>query len=272
MYENFGVWDNGDRVDLASLFFPLTINEPLELNYERLAVTRLSITVPDHTRLAIKAWVEDELLFERQLTGEQFECRQQYLVLHASNWGLNSIFILPIVYRTSVEHLLSRAQDGALIIENHELSGGAVAVVPIGLKAQYWYRFESSPATRSPADIAKLPRGVRQHPLRVQVLRPPADAPDWSGYDQAKKCLTRASQTRDDPMFSDRSSLGGRSTQAFLLQTREDVLVPHGIVQGNNWHPATHDLRIEKQHREAPELADRYVLCLLRKGYRWDDE
>lgn len=270
-FENIGRWDNGDPIAMAHLLFPVQLSEPGMLNYERFAVTSVSIAFRDETTLDIEAWVRDELLFERQLAGEEFECLQGQLALHTSSWGLNSVMFLPVVYRTSVEHLLSRAEDGALIVENHELSGGAVAVVPIGAKARYWFRFEPSPAARAPADVARLPRGVRAQSTPAQVLRPPDDAPDWSGHGRAKECLKQASDDSETPVLADASLLKGRSTQAFVLQNIDGVLVPNGIVRGRDWLPATHELRVEKQHREPPELTDRYVLCLLAKGYRWDD-
>ena len=272
-FENFGIRDDGDRVVMAELLFPVKASEPLMLNYERLAVTRLSIAFPDESSLDIQGWVEDELLYEQRLTREEFECRERHLVLRDSKWGIDGIApFLPILYRSSVERLLSRAEDGSLIIENHEFSGGALTVVPIALKARYWFKFDSSPATRTPAEIEKLPGGTRLQFPRLQVLRPPDGAPDWSGYRQATDCLARVGQSGDKPMLADSSLLGGRRTQAFLLQGSDGQLLPSGIVREHDWLPATHDLRIEKQHREALEIADRYVECLLGRGYRWDTD
>jgi hypothetical protein len=270
-FENFGVSTNGDRVVMTMMFFPLRPTEQLLLNYERLAVTKLSITITDESSLVIQGWVEDELLFEGRLTSDEFECREQALVLRTSNWGIDTTLFVPIVHRTSAEYLLSRAEDGALIIETHEISSGVLAVVPIALKAQQWLRFEPSPASRAPADRAKLPRGVRQSSTPIQVLRPPDGTPNWSGYERAILCLAKVRKDKGAPLPTDSSLLGGRSTQAFLLQGIDGGLAPQGVVRGNDWFPATHDLRVEKQHREAPELADRYVLCLLEKGYRWED-
>ena len=44
--------------------------------------------------------------------------------------------------------------------------------------------------------------------------------------------------------------------------------MPSGKVDGNNWWPSTHELRIEKLNWQLPAIADNYVLCLLDKGYR----
>jgi len=272
-FENFGVWDDGDQVVLADLFFPLKISEPRLYHYERLAVTRLTLAVGVQSALAIQAWVGDDLLFERQIARDEFDCVDGQLVLHNSDWQFGGVPpFLPVLARSSVERRLFRSADGALIMENHEFSAGALAVVPIAFKASYWFRFERSPEILPDSAVVMLPGGVRQQPVSIQVLLPPVDAPDWSGYDQAVACLAtaRSAGRQSAPVASD--LLQGRSTQAFLLQAGDGTLVPHGIVNGNDWHPATHDLRIEKQHRENPATSDRYVICLLNRGYRWDDE
>jgi hypothetical protein len=41
--------------------------------------------------------------------------------------------------------------------------------------------------------------------------------------------------------------------------------------EGGSYIPATHGLQIEKPHWQPSSAADRYVICLLRKGYRWED-
>lgn len=271
-FENLGVSSKDDRVAMAMLFFPLKPSEKLLLMYERFAVTKVAITFSDESTLSIRGLVEDELLFERQLTGEAFECRDQHLVLRTSNWGIDSTLFVPVVHRTSAEHLLSRAEDGSLIIENHQNSGGLAVVVPVAARLQQWFRFQPSPATRSPAESARLPRGVRESPPPMQALRPPDGTPDWSGYERAKRCLASARQNIDGPLPADPALLDGRSSQAFLLQGLDGGMSPEGEVSGNDWYPVTHDLRVEKQHREAPELADRYVLCLLAQGYRFSED
>lgn len=270
-YENFGTWDDGDPVAMATIFFPLRAAEPLLLNYERLAVTRLSITLAQDSAVDVRAWVGDDLLLERRLDPAEVECRGQQLALHDSSWQVAGVApFLPVLGRSSVERLMGRTSDGSLVIENHEFSAGAVVVVPMAVKARYWFRFAPSVASPATVGAPELPRGVRREPPPVQVLVPPTGSPDWSGYGQATECLARAAEGWTGTDDRHLALLEGRSTQSFILQNLQGSLAPHGIVRGNDWLPASHDLRVEKQHRESPQLADRYVLCLLGKGYRWE--
>lgn len=104
-------------------------------------------------------------------------------------------------------------------------------------------------------------------------LLPPEGAPAWSGYSQAEACLEQASTSEDTPDGQALASLGGRSTQAFIMQDgKGGALLPNGSVIGNDWIPATHGLRVEKQHWELLSVADRYVICLIHTGYRWENQ
>lgn len=272
-YENFGHWDDGDRIILATLFFPLAHNEPLVKGYELLAVSHVTLEHQGNNDLVVRAWVGAEQLMERQLPASQLPCREGRIVFHDGSWGLDGVApFLPVVYHSSVDRLLSLASDGSLVIENQEFTKGAIIVIPVAAKAQYWYRFlRVSPDSPGQLNDVNRPRGVHTGTSPDYRLLPPEGAPAWSGYSQAGTCLDQASKSEDTPDAQVLASLGGRSTQAFIVQDgRGGALLQNGNVIGNDWIPATHGLRVEKQHWEPPSIADRYVICLLQNGYRWE--
>lgn len=272
-YENFGLWDDGDRILLASLFFSLGSNEPLIKNYELLAVSHVTLDHQRNNDLVVRAWVGDEPLMERQLPAAQLPCREGRIVFQDGSWGMDGVApFLPVVYHSSVDRLLFLASDGSLVMENHEFTKGAVILIPVAAKTQYWYRFlRVSPDSPGQPNDVNRPQGVRAGSAPVHRLLPPEDAPAWSGYAQAGACLDQASRSQNAPDAQALASLGGRSTQSFILQDgRGGALLQHGTVIGSDWVPATHELRVEKQHWDSPSVADRYVICLFQKGYRWE--
>ena len=274
-YENFGLWDDGDRIILAGLFFPLGKNEPLQKNYELSAVSHVTLEHQSNNDLVVRAWVGDEQLMERQLPASQLPCREGRIVFHDPSWGLDGVApFLPVAYHSSVDRLLFLASDGSLVMQNNEFTAGAVIVIPVAAKAEYWFRFlRVSPGSPGQRDDVDRPRGVRTGTAPEYRLLPPEGAPAWSGYSQAEACLEQASKSEDAPDAQALASLGGRSAQAFIVQDgRGGALLPNGNVMGNDWIPATHELRVEKQHWEPLSTADRYVICLLRKGYRWENQ
>lgn len=274
-YENFGLWDDGDRIILAGLFFPLAQNAPLQKNYELSAVSHVSLEHQRNGDIVVQAWVGDEQLMERQLPASQLSCSEGRIVFHDQSWGLDGAApFLPVVYHSSVDRLLFLASDGSLVMENHEFTKGAVIVIPIAAKAEYWFRFlRVSPDSLGQRNDADRPRGVRTGAMPQYRLLPPEGAPAWSGYSRAEACLEQASKSEDVPNAQALASLGGRSTQAFIVQDgRGGALLPNGSVIGNDWIPATHELRVEKQNWEPLSVADRYVICLLQMGYRWENQ
>jgi hypothetical protein len=243
-------------------------------DYELRAVSHLTLDHRDGNDLVIKAWVGDELLMERLLTASQLPCREGHVIYHRTEWYFGGIApFFPVIAHSSIDHLISLASDGSLVMQNHEFSKGAATVVPLAVKTEYWYRFPPTPPN-SPSLINKdtRPRGVRTETTPAYRLLPPEDAPEWSGYKEAGACLDQAYMSEDIPDAHALALLRGRSTQAFIVQNgRDGALSQNGTVVGNNWIPATHSLQVEKQHWQSPAVADRYVICLLKKGYRWEE-
>lgn len=273
-YENFGQSDDGSRVVLATLFFPLGLNEPLHNNYDLLAVTHVTLENQGDNDLIVKAWVGDMLLKERLLAASQSPCRDGSVVFPDKSWGLDVVApFFPVLYHSSVDRLLSVASDGSLVMENQEFSKGVAVVIPLAVKAQYWYRFpRAAPDSPGLLNDANRPRMARTGTTPAYRLLSPKDAPEWSGYKDAGTCLEVAAASAETPDAQAVALLGGRSTQAFIVQDgRDGALLQQGTVVGNNWIPKTHGLRVEKQHWRSPLVADRYVICLLKKGYRWED-
>ena len=272
-YENFGFWGDGERIVLASLFFPLSSNEPLINNYERKAVTHITFAYRGDNDLVVKAWVNNQLLMERLLTASELSCREGRNVYHETAWALDGVPpFLPVFHHTDTDRLLSLASDGSLVMENHDVSKGVAIVIPFLVKANYWFRFpRTSHDSSGQINDGNRPQGVRTGTTPAYRLLPPEGSSKWSGYKDASDCLEQAAKSEETPDPQALALLGGRSTQAFILQDGKDgALSQHGSIIGNNWIPTTHELRVEKQHWQSQSVTDRYVICLIAKGYRWD--
>lgn len=272
-YENFGNWSDGDRFVLARLFFPLGPSDPLMNNYELLAVSHVTIDRRGDDSHAIKAWVGNELLMERVLAVSELKCLDGRYIYHDTSLGIDGVApFLPVFHHSSIDRLFSVATDGSLIIENHEFTMGVGIVIPLAVNAKYWYKFpRTSPVSPGFDNNDNIPRGVRTGTAPVIRLLPPEGAPKWSGYKDAGACLDLAAESEEKPDPQAMMMLEGRTTQAFIVQDgMNGKLLQHGSVVGSNWIPTTHRLRIEKQYWESPSITDRYVVCLLNKGYQWD--
>jgi hypothetical protein len=295
-FENYGLLANGpdarDKIILASVFLPFhRLTEPMSKYYELLAVSHMTFDDQGDDGIVVKAWVGDELLRERQLSASQLTCREGHLVYHDTSWDgtgdiLDDISAVMFFFgRTSSDHLISPALDGSLVIENKELSMGAVGAifltvpvplaVPVAGKSQFWYIFpRTSPDSPSLQPGSNSPQVVRTGTAPAYSLLPPEGSPRSSGYDDAEKCLKQVSGTNEplDPQAL--AMLGGRSTQAFIIQAgKGGGLIPQVRWQDRRigYVPATHMLRIEKLYWQPPSLTDHYVICLLSKGYHWED-
>jgi len=256
---------------LAPIFFPVGIHEQLLVNYELNAVSTLTFEVLENGTQTVRAWVGGELYRERQLDADQLVCEAGRLVYRDVSWHMQGIApFLPVVYRTSIDHSLIPAMDGSLLMENRELSAGTALVVPVGLKARYWFRFRPAGSVVPDEDLSSLPGGLREPTGPARHLEPPTDARPWTGYNDAQQCIEHAVGTRGEPDPRAAQLLAGRDTQDFFVQSgRDNALVPMGSVVGNNFWPGTHQMRIRKLHWQVPAIADNYVICLLDKGYQW---
>jgi len=265
--------ESSDTVEavLAPVFFPVGINEPLMVNYELNAISTLTFEALDNGTHLVRAWVGSELYRERQLDADQLTCEAGRLVYRDVSWHMDGIApFLPVVYRTSVDRSLTLATDESLLMENRELSAGTALVIPVGLKARFWFRFLPADAVARSQGDGSQPGGLREIAGPSRLLEPPVDALPWSGYDDAQQCLDHAIATQGKPDPRAALLLEGRDTQDFFVQSaRNNPLVPMGTVVGNNWRPGTHQLRIRKLHWQVPAVADNYVICLLDKGYHW---
>ncbi len=267
-YKNSGITDDGGSIFLASLFFPLSSFDPLMINYELGAISHFTIEYQDNSSWRISAWVEDELYNERFLSADDLPCREGRIVLNDRSWHLDGVPpFLPVVYFSSINRHLFLTSDGSLVVENHEVSTGTMLILPVGIKALYWYRFTPTTTITSNFQIGYKPRGVRVDSVPAQHLEPPQNAVPWSGYDDAQNCIKQAAKTNEIDQRA-ASLLAGQSMQSFLIQLGPDgELVPTGVVMGNNWLPGTHGLRIEKLNWQPPYIETNYILCLLDKGY-----
>lgn len=131
---------------LAGLFFK---GEGRTLSSEQAPVRlRLDATVPG--RLAVVAVLADDREVPISLSEDkdEFACREGRIALWSA--GMDLIPVLLSVGSTRTTHVLSRASDGALIVESHEVGLGTVLVaVPIGLSERYWSRFAAADGTVS---------------------------------------------------------------------------------------------------------------------------
>ncbi|MDX1407606.1 MAG: hypothetical protein R3330_05715 [Saprospiraceae bacterium] len=276
-YENFGLsaTDPADRYKpmLAEVFFPQDGPGYTVLK----AVSHVTIDDQGDDGLVVKAWVGDELLVERLLIASQLPCIEGGRVYHAPSWSFVSSGSFPIPIfgagHTSTDYLISLAANGSLVIQIKEIDIGIIMVIPVAGMGQGWYTFHrTSPETPGLHTNSNSPQGVRHGMTPAYSLLPPDGKTESSIRWDAKTCLNMESWLGVTPDQQAKALLGGRSTQAFVMQYCKDncELQP----QFRDWRryvPATHTLRIEKMHWQPPTVADRYVICLLRKGYRWED-
>lgn len=276
-YENFGLsaTDPADRYKpmLAEVFFPQDGPGYTALK----AVSHVTIDDQGDDGLVVKAWVGDELLVERLLIASQLTCIEGNRIFHNTSWDYAGLKMLPIFLasRKSTDHLISLTADGSLVMQNNDIEIGVVTIIPMAGKGQNWYKFSrTSPDTPGLHTDSNSPQGVRHGMAPAYSLLPPEGKKRQSSINNdTKDCLKQESGIDVAPDPQAMALLGGRSTQAFLIQYGRDVeLWPFTRVEG--WTlvvPATHTLGIEKMHWQPPSVADRYVICLLRKGYRWEN-
>jgi hypothetical protein len=280
-YENSGLRAEGsadkDVAMLTTILFPdpeQGLGWQLLNSAEELAISHVTIEDRGDNGLLVKAWVGDELFMESLLTAQQLSCVEGRRIYHDTYWGLDGLWPgLPLVTRNSADSTISLAVNGSLVIQKQVSGAGVFIVIPIAGKSQNWYRFnQTSPGATGLHNDSKSPKGVRSGTAPAYRLLLPEGKPKSRGYSDETKCLNleRGKDVTPDPQAL--AMLGGRSTQTFIIQYgRDGPLYPEGTYDGEKWIPATHGLRIEKLHWQPPSVADRYVICLLRKGYRWED-
>lgn len=272
-YENWGSSSDDYQLSLAKIFFSVKLSDPPALSWERNAVTHLTFTSGLDSGVTVKAWVGSELLEVRQLSASQMPCREGRLVYHDTSWELTGVApYIPVVAHNSIDYLIAVAQDESLVIERKMLSVGTVLFVPVGVNEKTWFRYpQSSPDSPNRLNDDTNPRGVRAGATTVHRLLPP-EGVDGHGYNIAQACVAQAVAADQPPGQPALDLLEGHATQAFLVQRApQAAIAAHGHVIGKSWIPTSHDYRVEKLHWKSPSVADHYVICLIREGYRWED-
>ncbi len=273
-YLNDGLDSDGDPILLARIFFSGMHDSSTEY-WEMYAVSHLTFENQGEDALVVKTWVGSELWMERKIIATQLPCRKGRLVYRSSSWDIGGVYPgLPVIVHGSVDHLMTVAADGSLVMENKEFDKGIFALIPIAISAQYWFRFPPLSSTDSSGRLGNgaNPGGVRSDAPPVYRLLPPEGATERFGSHVADACVDLAKMAAEPLDAQTMTLLEGHSTQAFLVQNgRDGALHPYGHWEGNNWIPTTHDSRIEKLNWQLPLVADHYVFCLLRKGYRWEE-
>lgn len=137
-YENHGLADDGDQIALSSILFTSSPNQTLMEDW----VSHVTFDRRDDNNLVVKAWVGDKLLTERLLTASQLPCREGHLVYHNTEWYVGGMApFFPAIVHSSIDHLISLAADGSLVMENKDFAMGAFVVIPLAVKSRWWYRF-----------------------------------------------------------------------------------------------------------------------------------
>lgn len=109
-------------------------------------VSHVTFDHQEDNNLVVKAWVGDKFLTERLLTAAQLPCREGRIVYQDTSWDVGGIApLFPAAAHSSVDRVISLAADGSLVVENKEFSVGAFVVIPLAVKARYWYRFSPTP-------------------------------------------------------------------------------------------------------------------------------
>jgi len=97
----------------------------------------------------------------------------------------------------------------------------------------------------------------------IRLAGPPESMRESRNEDM-RQCRSEASATQRPLDAKEEAALKGRSTRGFLRWT--DSFAPSSSVVDRDGHPATAPIRFGPPQ----EISNRYVLCLLERGYRWD--
>ena len=97
----------------------------------------------------------------------------------------------------------------------------------------------------------------------IRLTGPPGSTRE-SRNEEMRQCRSKASVTQRPLDAQEKAALKGRSTTGFLEQS--NPLGPLRSVTDRDGYPATTLVRFTPPE----EVSDRYVLCLLERGYRWE--
>ncbi len=97
----------------------------------------------------------------------------------------------------------------------------------------------------------------------IRLTGPPGSTRE-SGNEDMRQCRSEASATQRPLDAQEKAALTERSTTGFLRW--HSALGPLRSVIDRDGYPATAAVRFGPPQ----EISDRYVLCLLERGYRWE--
>ncbi len=97
----------------------------------------------------------------------------------------------------------------------------------------------------------------------IRLTGPPGSTRESRNEDM-RRCRTQASVLPRPLGAQGKAALQGRSSTGFLEQS--NPLGPMRSVTDRDGYPATAAVRFGPPQ----EISDRYVLCLLKRGYRWE--
>jgi len=97
----------------------------------------------------------------------------------------------------------------------------------------------------------------------IRLTGPPGSTRESRNEDM-RQCRSEANATQRPLDAKEKAALTERSTRGFLRWT--DPFAPSSSVVDRDGYPATAPVRFGPPQ----EISDRYVLCLLERGYRWE--
>lgn len=226
----------------------------------------------------LSLWIGNESFLSRNFESDELRCESGNwrLDLDWSAWGSSGILLDMGGVFTSL--LMHNAEDGSLVISKNQKMIGTAILLPVYIREQDWHRFP--PATEAQMHPEpNAPHGVLPPGSSFVRLLPPSTQKNrGENHKEQDRCLKTAisqfEQHGSKLSSEEETQLQGRSTQAFLQQSwkgSEAYTLTEWLDRKQGHTPSTRRAQLDKPHWLHPNIADRYVLCLLDAGYLWEN-
>ena len=226
----------------------------------------------------LSLWIGEELFVSHNLEPDELRCESGSwrLDLDGSAWRSSGVLLDMGGVFTSL--LIHNAEDGSLVISKNQKMIGTAILLPVYIKEQEWHRF--LPATEEEKHLSpNAPHGVLPPGSSFARLHPPSTQKNRDkNYKEQESCLKTATNQFEQLGSTlspiEETQLQGRFTQAFLQQSQKGTkayTVTEWLDRTQGHAPSTKSAVLSKPHWLDPSISDRYVLCLLKAGYVWED-
>ena len=241
------------------------------------AVTHVSLNLSSE-KPSMAFWMSEELLRIHNFQPGELDCESGFWKIEKKLQALPSSGIFLDLGAIFSSLYLKQISDGTLIISRKEDVVGTAMLLPLYFRNKSWYRFPPYQQSAQEPD-PNAPYGAISGESKFVRLLPPATQKNRDeNVDAQKSCLKSAQNQfleHGDNLTTDaQKRLAGKSTQAFLYQKQKNgdpFFTAEYVNRAIGWTPSTRYAQLRKPHWLNPNVADRYVLCLLDAGYAWKE-